>query len=392
MMKPVMKITGFSKAGIQRIFAPPPGKTWKRLALRLPWLLLFPLTLLTVEIASNHSEAVENIYSRRVYPAVSQAWSFLFGLVPFSVIEILLYLTVLFAAFLLGFTIVRMITRPHRIYRLARLTAGLALAAAGLYAFFIGMWGLNYHRTPLAGSLGWNARASSAEELAALCEELILRANAVRETLPEDASGVVDPGLSGEEILRLIPAAYDRLGLRIEWLGGIYSAPKPVLASERMCYTEITGVFSPFTIEANVNVAVPYPLLGSTAAHEAAHQRGFAREDEANFISYLSCQASGVPYLEYSGLLLAAIHAMNALYGADTDAHRELYGLYCDGIRRDLQANSSFWDRYEGKVAETSTQINNAYLQSNKQSDGVKSYGRMVDLLLAERRDRLGLE
>jgi hypothetical protein len=355
-------------------------------------LLLFPLTLLATELASGHSEAVENVYSRRIYPVLSQAWGFLFGLFHFSVIEILLYLAVLFVAFLLGFTIVRMIPRPYRIYRLARLIVGMALAAVALYAFFIGIWGLNYHRMPLANRLGWTTRASSAQELTALCEELILRANAVRETLAEDANGVVDPGLAKEEILGMIPDAYDKLSQRFEWVSGSYSAPKPVLASGRLCYTQITGVFSPFTIEANVNVAVPYPLLGSTAAHEAAHQRGFAREDEANFMSYLACEASGDPYLEYSGLLLAVIYSMNALYSADTDVHRELYGLYCDGIRRDLQANSDFWDRYKGRVAETSTQINNTYLQSNKQADGVKSYGRMVDLLLAERRNRLGLD
>jgi hypothetical protein len=43
-------------------------------------------------------------------------------------------------------------------------------------------------------------------------------------------------------------------------------------------------------------------------------------------------------------------------------------------------------------VAEKADAVNNTYLKSNNQEDGVKSYGRMVDLLLAERRTRLGLE
>ncbi len=35
-------------------------------------------------------------------------------------------------------------------------------------------------------------------------------------------------------------------------------------------------------------------------------------------------------------------------------------------------------------MAAVSTDVNNAYLKINGQQDGVNSYGRMVDLLLAE--------
>lgn len=376
------------RTGINAWVSPPPGRTWSRLLVRMLWLSLFPLTLLTVEWAAANPRAVETIYSRRVYPFISQAWGFLFGWVPFSAFEILVYAALLLTAGLVVYTLVRVVTGPHRLYRLANLVVGLALAATVLYAIFIGFWGLNYHRMPLADRLGWDARPSSAGELADLCEELVLSANAIRMTLPEDENGVVAPPFATEEVLALIPAAYEKLSDTIEWMGGQYAAPKPVLASRPMCFTEITGIFSPFTLEANVNVAVPYPLLGANAAHEAAHQRGFAREDEANFIAFMACRASDDEYLTYSGLLLAAIHAMNALYGADQDAHRTLHALYCEGIRRDLWARSVFWDQFKGPVAETATQINNTYLQSNKQQDGVMSYGRMVDLLLAERRMR----
>ena len=38
-------------------------------------------------------------------------------------------------------------------------------------------------------------------------------------------------------------------------------------------------------------------------------------------------------------------------------------------------------------MAEVAQQVNNAYLKANRQYDGVKSYGRVVDLLLAEWRE-----
>jgi hypothetical protein len=37
---------------------------------------------------------------------------------------------------------------------------------------------------------------------------------------------------------------------------------------------------------------------------------------------------------------------------------------------------------------EAQERVNNAYLRSQGQKEGVRTYGRMVDLLLAERRPR----
>ncbi len=127
-----------------------------------------------------------------------------------------------------------------------------------------------------------------------------------------------------------------------------------------------------------------------TAAHEAAHQRGLAREDEANFSSYLVLSNTDDVYLKYSGTILALIHSMNALYKYDADEYTRLRNMYNDRLKADLRANSEFWQQYEGKVAETATEVNNTYLEHNDQEDGVQSYGRMVDLLLAYRRAGLG--
>jgi hypothetical protein len=119
-----------------------------------------------------------------------------------------------------------------------------------------------------------------------------------------------------------------------------------------------------------------------------AHQRGFAREDEANFIGYLVCKAHKDVDFQYSGYLLATIYSMNALYKYDIDSYNELTAKYNEGVRRDLQNNSEFWKQFEGPIEEMQEKINDSYLKSNKQADGIYSYGRMVDLLLAEYRSK----
>lgn len=74
---------------------------------------------------------------------------------------------------------------------------------------------------------------------------------------------------------------------------------------------------------------------------------------------------------------------MNALYRADADAWQEVRGTLAPEAEPDLAANNAFWDRYEGAVSETANRINDTYLKVNGQMDGVQSYDRMVDLIVA---------
>ena len=52
---------------------------------------------------------------------------------------------------------------------------------------------------------------------------------------------------------------------------------------------------------------------------------------------------------------------------------------------RDLRGYNEYWDRYDGQVEAAVDQLNDGYLKHNQQESGVKSYGMMVDLLLAWR-------
>ena len=143
-------------------------------------------------------------------------------------------------------------------------------------------------------------------------------------------------------------------------------------------------MFSPFTIEANYNRDIPDYEIPYTICHELAHLKGWIREDEAGFIAYLACRESQEPALQYSGTLNALSYAMNALYGA---GRRESYiRIDSAGTAKKNRVSNRYWKQFETKVAEVSTSLNDHYLKANAQSDGVQSYGRMVDLLLAERR------
>ena len=78
----------------------------------------------------------------------------------------------------------------------------------------------------------------------------------------------------------------------------------------------LSGFYMPFTGEPNFNDAQPDFDLPYVIAHEKAHQRGFAREDEANFIAFLVCVNSTDPYLRYSGYL-NALRVVGAFVSSD---------------------------------------------------------------------------
>jgi hypothetical protein len=367
-------------------------KSWVRLGYKFLLCAFLPLSVLIKDWAIKNSGWVEQVYASQWYPKFSSAWSSLFKAFDFSFVEFLIYALIIVIPISLIISMIVAIKRRHGIYTFVNWIVSLSATACILYFVFNAGWALNYYRAPLANTLGYKARLSSVDELESLCNDLIYEANTVRETITNNADGVLRLPYTYEEALRKVPVMYQELAKDYPVFAGDYCAPKPVYMSEWMNYTQITGIFIMMTMEPNVNVAVQPPLLPSTAAHEAAHQHGFAREDEANFISYLVCRETGDAYFKYSGTLLALINSMNQLYRADNERYYELRGKYSEKLNNDLIAHTEFWQQYEGPVAEKSHQVNNTYLKSNKQEDGVKSYGRMVDLLIAERRYRLGLE
>lgn len=371
----------------------------------LPLRRLWLLTLLPVGgillAAARGSTAFAEWYAVRVYPALSGALGLLTGLFPFSLCELLLVLLIP-ALLLWTVRLVRSIL-PRRGSGLcpdggvrwkgflARSGIWLAAAVSCIWLAYVLLCGINYSRQTYSYHSGLTLRESDSGELALLCEELIQNTNAARERVLEDEEGCMRLSRSVERTAQAARDSYKRLGESQPVLSGIYGRVKPVFFSRLMSYTGITGVYFPFTVEANVNVDIPAYSIPSTMCHELTHLKGFMREDEANFIGYLACVGSDNPDFVYSGYALAVIHSMNALYQADYDAFARLAQTYSPAVLRDFEANSAYWKGFEGPVSEISDAVNDGYLKANQQTDGVQSYGRMVDLLLADYRSRHGL-
>ena len=158
---------------------------------------------------------------------------------------------------------------------------------------------------------------------------------------------------------------------------------KPVMLSELMSYTHITGVYSFFTGEANLNVAFPDYTWPFTAAHELSHQRGIAREDEANFMAFLVCMESEDAYIRYSGYLSLFEYVSSALYSASNESYYQVITTLPPQVRMEMQAYSRFFEKYRDSTAsKVSGAVNDTSLKLQG-TEGVKSYGMVVDLAVA---------
>lgn len=365
-------------------------------------LLLIPLGIILNEWAKSSAYIAEEVFAKRIYKIISQGIGFFTGWIPFSLAEFMVAVGTLVIVSLL----IRQIVRVIRVKKVDMeeqenvgqirfcfiMTALQNLLCLGSIIFFVYilLCGINYHRYSVQYYLGLSVENASVEELEGLLIELADRATSLRINLTEDENGVYIFPMSKRELGKEAKKAYQNLAKEYEIFAGIYPAPKPVCFSKLMSYMQITGVFTCWTMEANVNMDISPYSIGSTMCHELAHLHGFMREEEANYISYIACLASDSLDLQYSGTMLALIYTGNALYGKDADRYFEVYrNHYSEAVVRDLVANNKYWDKFEDtKVAKTAEKVNNTYLKANNQTDGIQSYGRIVDLLLAEYRQR----
>jgi hypothetical protein len=211
--------------------------------------------------------------------------------------------------------------------------------------------------------------------------------------LPEDAHGVLRLAMGSRDAFGRARSGFVEAHNRFAIVEVPVALPKPAAFSPLLSRLAISGIYAPFTAEPLVNDEVPEPDLPFCAAHEMAHASGFAREDEANYLGSVACRLHVDADFRYSGTLAASLYVVSALATVDRDAARRLHDGRSAAVKRDIDALDAWAARHEGPVAEASRRVNNAYLRSQGTPDGVASYGRFVDLLLAEHRaegERLG--
>lgn len=300
---------------------------------------------------------------------------------PFSMAGVLIAAAVLgFLAYLV-FCLLKTARRggwPVCIYRLVITAVTLALT---VYAGFCLLWGVYYYTSDFESQSGIHAQPMSAEQLESVTRRFAGLVNDYGEQVRRDENGIFDEDM--DAVFNASAQLYAEVERLFPCLAGDGLRAKPFMFSRTMSYLDFTGFFFPLTGEANINVDSPSCMIPSTIAHELAHQRGVAAEDEANFVAVLACLENGDPVYCYSACLLAYIYLGNALHRADVNAWAQVYDTLSDGVKADLSFNSRYWAQFDTPVSSVSNTVYTGFLQSHGQTLGLQTYGACVDLLVA---------
>lgn len=340
-------------------------------------------------VYSRDPDMTERGYSTTIYPAITNFSTIIGKFLPASMAELTMISGLLFAV-VMGLRLIFMMIGAKKKARKKMLSdALLAVLAVVSYLVlgFVLLCAPNYHRQPFTYYSRHVVAPATLEELEELSLILGQNADELRPLLMENDEGrVLLTGKNLYSVAALANGVMADLGETYPVLGGITPSPKPVAASFILNRLQLSGFFFPYFTEANFNSRMPTTEMPFTMLHELAHAQGFMREDEANFIAYLACRDSDNPDFAYSGNLMALRYCLSALAGEDTEAYYRVYEGLSEAVRRDIVESRAHWDRYDGTLADISDRVNDVYLRVNSQHDGTKSYGRVVDLLIAEYR------
>lgn len=344
-------------------------------------------------LASRFPWRVERWYVEGVGPAVQRALTAGSSLVPVSVAELVegaVGVAVVTGIAAVGIGLWRGRARRVAVLLDAALVSWAVIAAIGVY-FYVS-WGLAYARPSYPERYGWardrdELPAIDDDELAVLGEALVDKANALYLELhgwPDAYAVTAAPrGMAAAD--RDVDRGWERMvpaeGLPAS-VARSRGPTKPLLSSIVFTWLGIGGFYFPFTAEANINALQPEWQRVFTFAHEKAHQRFVASEDEANFAGFLACVYAEDPFVQYGGWMFAQRQILFVLTANDPYRLIGILERRHPGVQRDVNFGKAFWDRYYGTATVVGKAVNDGYLRLNGVRGGIHSYSASLVLVV----------
>ena len=342
--------------------------------------LCIPAALSVLFQLLHSKQAVMNFWVFHVMGPGERLLGRLWSRVPVSVME---WLIALFLAGNLVWLVraVAGLVRRRGLGRFFRQLLALGAAWLWLWCAFCWMWRAAYYADTFARRSGLSDRACSVEELAAVTRYFAQNAARLAGQVPRDGAGHF--AADRETVFQTGPEVYENLTREFPCLAMDSVRAKPIFFSRLQSRLGFTGMYFPFTGEANVNVDAPACLVPATIAHEMAHQRMVASELEANFVGIAACVTGEDVTYRYSGYLMGLIQLCNALYDVAPQTWQAIArSTFTAELSQDWQDNNQYWAAMRSPVEDRAEQVYDSFLKDNGQSLGIRSYGACVDLLV----------
>lgn len=331
--------------------------------------------ILLISILKHYPEFVEQFYSNGLYVFISNLNRYMFGWIPFSIGDVFYTLAGIYLIRWLFINRKRIINDTKNWL----LDVGATLSIA-YFAFHI-LWAYNYYRQPLYKSLNLNADYTT-EQLMGFTDRLIQKSNDIHFQLTKNDTLKVIIPYTKAEIFNKVKDGYHRLSEEYPHLQYHPKSIKTSIYSLPLTYMGFSGYLNPFTNEAQVNGLISTYKFPTTSCHEAAHQLGYAAENEANFIGSLAAIHNHDIYFQYSGYTFALRYCLAELFRRDPEQYDVTIAMVNKGIIKNYQEVQDFWKSYENPIEPIFEKTFDNFLKANNQADGMKSYSYVVALLV----------
>lgn len=300
------------------------------------------------------------------------------SIVPFSLSELFLILLPIIIFALLTFIIMR-ICRKRSITVLVSVLLSALLLLFSLKSITVS---IGYYSTPLTDIIGISECDITKERLIASLDYTISEINSLSEKADyrDDGTSV---GYTLDKLSLLLCNSYDRLSERYDLPEGFFSRIKSVRNGKLMTALGISGIYTYYTGEANIDPLLANPEIIFSAAHELSHQRGVMREDEANFMAFLITTSSNDDYIRYCGYLSMYQYLSSSIYRIDRRAYLAISEKLCSGAKNDIRASYNVINKYsDSRITEFSRSVNDMFLKSHG-TDGIEAYGKVTRLAIS---------
>lgn len=343
------------------------------------WVLLIVLSIL-IKWASWYPAWVETNYSRGIYPVIARVQRVLFGWIPVSIGD-------LFYSFLILIILVKTAKFFKLLFtrRLTRHYFGVGLQQAiffclFIYVFFNLLWGLNYNRKGIASQLKLEVKPYTLADLDTLTNVILDRANYYA-SLSSEAQR--DSFNQKRRLFHSAAEAYRAAEKQYPFLRYASPSVKPSLFSYLGNYLGFQGYYNPFSGEGQVNTTVPRFLEPYVTTHEIAHQLGYGKENEANFVGYLACKSYDNNAFRYSVYYDMYNYALIEVASRDTALARSFQARAHPQLRKDQLEFREFYRKYKNPIEPVIMWGYGHFLRANNQPGGKHTYNEVVAWLIA---------
>ena len=342
---------------------------------------LLLLASLLIHLYSLDPQRVEKGYSAHFFPFIASLLRRGLGWLPFSLGDILYaaaFIWIVIKLIDLGKVFFRR-NRENIKERGVKGILSVTILCASLYIIFNILWGINYNRQGIATQIGLDVRKYSTEDLKMINGVLAEKINASKIALMRGGKGYP----SDRELFDMTKAAYDRAAEKYTFLRYVHPCIKRSMWGWIGNYTGFLGYYNPFTGEAQLNTTVPKFTQPFTVCHETAHQLGYAKEMEANFVGYLAAVSSEDTLFHYSVYTDLFSYANRSLYFADSAASRIYRQMLLPQVTEDFKERKRFAQAHTSFLEPIVRAIYGKYLESNQQPKGMMSYDEVTAFIIA---------